>query len=321
MADNYVFLKNFGGEVINPRTELGAIDMTTVNGIVVSANTIGIMDGYIESSYYMNMVSSTDAANHDSAYIDGGTMFQLIGGSTVTAVGAPVIFANRIQASSPGTPGKTKSYITQASTANPQIIFAVYDSSTTTWSWDTGHPVDVSSIYGDSWYDALYIETDTGRLWTVSSSDSRLQPVTMGTYTRLIIMTETFYGSGWEDAVTGGDAAPTPVANGSCLIMSSSTSGGVTTITPLWCLAVSDGQGGYTWDTQHPVSAESDLSSSYIYYATATGKLYMYVDGNSSLTCIARPGSGGGSINVSFENVTGLSNTTYPDPVGWGSQS
>ena len=94
MADNYVFLKNLGGEVINPRTELGAIDMTTVNGIVVSANTIGIMDGYIESSYYMNMVSGTDAANQDSAYIDGGTMFQLIGGYTVTDEIPPITGAS-----------------------------------------------------------------------------------------------------------------------------------------------------------------------------------------------------------------------------------
>lgn len=233
------------------------------------------------------------------------------------ASGAPVIFANRIQNASPGTPGRTKSYIYQPSTDNPKIVYAVYDTSTSSYIWDTEHPVDVSSIYGVAWQDALYIETDTGRMWTVSSSDSHLQPVTQGTYTKLVVMTETFGGSGWEYAVTGSTDAPEAAANGRCLIMATTTNGGVTTVTPLWCLAVSDGQGGYNWDTQNPVSASNDLSSSYIYYATATGKLYMYIEGAGSLTCIARPGTGGGSSSIEFENVTGLSNTTYPNPVEW----
>lgn len=252
----------------------------------------------------------------DKLYRWGGTTFDVVSGGGSS--GAPVIFANRIQAVSPGTPGRTKSYIYQASTDNPKIVYAVYNAGTSSYVWDTEHPVDVSSIYGAAWYDALFIETDTGRLWTVSSSDSHLQPVTPGNYTKLIVMTETFGGSGWEYAVTGSTDAPEAAANGRCLIMTSETnsSTGVTTVTPLWCLAVSDGQGGYSWDTQNPVSASNDLSSSYIYYATATGKLYMYVDGAGSLTCIARPGTGSGS-NLELENVTGLSNTTYPNPVEW----
>lgn len=248
---------------------------------------------------------------------DGTAFSQIAGGGSNEFIGAPVIFANRIQSQNNGSPGRTKSYIYQPSSDNPKIVHAVYDTSTNQWVWDTEHPVDVSDIYGAAWQDALYIETDTGRMWTVSSSDSHLLPVTQGTYTKLIVMTETFGGSGWEYAVTGSTDAPEAVANGRCLIMMSSTSNGVTTMAPLWCNAVSDGQGGYTWDTQNPVSASNDLSSSYIYYATATGKLYMYVEGAGSLTCIARPGTGSGSSSIEFENVTGLSNTTYPNPVEW----
>ena len=253
-----------------------------------------------------------------------GTAFSQIAGSSDGGsnefIGAPVIFANRIQSQTNGSPGRTKSYIYQTATANPHIVHSVYDSSTQQWLWDTEHAVDVSSIYGSAWYDALYIETDTGRMWTVSSSDNHLQPVTMGTYTKLVVMTETCGGSGWEYAVSGSTSAPTPAANGRCLIMTTETSSstGVTTVVPLWCLAVSDGQGGYLWDTEHPVSADSDFSSSYIYYAEATGRLYMYVDGNTTLTFIARPGTGGsGTSNIELEDVQTLSNTQYPNPTSW----
>lgn len=341
MPEKYVYLKNLSNEVIYPRTKLEAVDLTETNGIVVSASTIGIMDGYVQSAYYTEMIEPTTAANPDSAYIDGGTMFTLIGGYTVTdeippagdasheripseyavrsAIGAsamPVLYASRINVNTSAvTPGKTKTVITQASTANPYIIRCIQSGGN--WVWDTTHAEDIEDVYGKAWQNALYIETETGRMWTVSTNDNHLEPVTMGTYTQLIVMTETFGGSGWQYAVTGSNDAPTPVANGRCLIMTTETNSGtgVTTVRPLWCLAVSDGQGGYTWDTTNPVPADVDLSSSHIYYATATGRLYMYINGNSSLTRIASPGAGGGSSNLTFENFG--DGTTYPDPTEW----
>lgn len=84
MPENYVYLKNLSQEVIKPRTDLAALDLTTVNGIAVLGNTMGIADGYIESAYYMNMVEGTNAAHPESAYIDGSTIFALIGGYTVS---------------------------------------------------------------------------------------------------------------------------------------------------------------------------------------------------------------------------------------------
>lgn len=243
-------------------------------------------------------------ADDGKLYRWGGEAFEAVSaGGASGSSGAPVIFANRIQATSPGTPGRTKSYIYQPSTDNPKIVYAVYNASTSSYVWDTEHPVDVFSIYGYEWQSALYIETDTGCMWTVSSSDSHLQPVTPGKYTKLVVMTEVFGGSGWQYAITGRTGAPAATANGRCLILTTTTSGSTTTVIPRWCLAVSDGQGGYTWDTTNTVSAADDLSTSNLYYATATGKLYMHMDGDTSLTCIASPsaGSGEGSSGSSCE--------------------
>ena len=63
----YVVLKNQNGSVITPVTDLTAINMTTINGIVVSAGTIGIMPGYIESCCFMELAMPTTAAVVTSA--------------------------------------------------------------------------------------------------------------------------------------------------------------------------------------------------------------------------------------------------------------
>ena len=88
VANGYVYLKNISGTVIKPITDLSAINMTITNGIAVeqvNGGTIGIRDGYIESCYYTEMVDpGVGPANVDSAYIEGGTMFTLIGGYTVS---------------------------------------------------------------------------------------------------------------------------------------------------------------------------------------------------------------------------------------------
>ena len=57
----YITVKNINGGALSPKTELSAIDMTTINGIVVAGNTIGIMTGYIESCYHNEMVERTTA--------------------------------------------------------------------------------------------------------------------------------------------------------------------------------------------------------------------------------------------------------------------
>ena len=98
MASGYVYLKNISGTVIKPITDLSGINMTTTNGIAVvqtNGGTIGIRDGYIESCYYAEMVDpGVGPANVDSAFIEGGTMFTLIGGYTVTDEIPPAIDAS-----------------------------------------------------------------------------------------------------------------------------------------------------------------------------------------------------------------------------------
>ena len=98
MASGYVYLKNISGTVIKPITDLSGINMTTTNGIAVvqtNGGTIGIRDGYIESCYYNEMVDpGVGPANVDSSYIEGGTMFQLIGGYTVTDEIPPITGAS-----------------------------------------------------------------------------------------------------------------------------------------------------------------------------------------------------------------------------------
>ena len=88
VANGYVYLKNISGTVIKPITDLSAINMTITNGIAVeqvNGGTIGIRDGYIESCYYTEMVDpSVGPGNVDSAYIEGGTMYTLLGGYTIS---------------------------------------------------------------------------------------------------------------------------------------------------------------------------------------------------------------------------------------------
>ena len=58
---DYIFLKNINGEIIKPITDLAAINLATVNGIVVQGNTIGVMSDYITSCYHAEMVEHTTA--------------------------------------------------------------------------------------------------------------------------------------------------------------------------------------------------------------------------------------------------------------------
>lgn len=87
MAD-YVYLKNISGTLIKPVTDLAAINMTYTNGVEVNkvnGGTIGIVDGYIESSYYENMIDTeVGPARPESSYISGGTMYTLLGGYTIS---------------------------------------------------------------------------------------------------------------------------------------------------------------------------------------------------------------------------------------------
>ena len=48
---DYVYLKNINGELIKPVTDLAAVNLTTINGIAVQGNTIGILSDYITSCY------------------------------------------------------------------------------------------------------------------------------------------------------------------------------------------------------------------------------------------------------------------------------
>ena len=84
MSNNYVYLKNLQGEVIKPITDLSAINLTPGNGIGVTGDTIGITDGYVASATFESLTDPATAANPDSSYISGNTMFTLIGGYTVT---------------------------------------------------------------------------------------------------------------------------------------------------------------------------------------------------------------------------------------------
>lgn len=86
MPNDYVNLKNLQGVEIKPITDLAAINLTEVNGIAVEGNTIGIQDGYIESAYYTEMVDPTvGPAASSSAYVEGGTIYTLLGGYAVTS--------------------------------------------------------------------------------------------------------------------------------------------------------------------------------------------------------------------------------------------
>lgn len=58
---DYVYLKNINGELIKPVTDLAAINLATINGVVVQGNTIGIMSDYITSCYHDEMVVHTTA--------------------------------------------------------------------------------------------------------------------------------------------------------------------------------------------------------------------------------------------------------------------
>lgn len=82
--NNYRYLKDLQNNVIKPVTDLAAVNLTTANGIAVDDNTIGVQNGYVASCAYMELTDPATAANVDSAYIEGGTMFTLLGGYTVT---------------------------------------------------------------------------------------------------------------------------------------------------------------------------------------------------------------------------------------------
>ena len=58
---DYVYFKNINGELIKPVTDLAAINMTTINGVVVQGNTIGVMSEYITNCYHNEMVERTTA--------------------------------------------------------------------------------------------------------------------------------------------------------------------------------------------------------------------------------------------------------------------
>ena len=58
---DYVYLKNINGELIKPVTDLAAINLTTINGVAVQGNTIGVMSDYITSCYHSEMVEHTTA--------------------------------------------------------------------------------------------------------------------------------------------------------------------------------------------------------------------------------------------------------------------
>ena len=58
---DYILMKNTNGELVKPVTDLAAINMATVNGIVVQGNTIGIMSDYINSCYHAEMVERATA--------------------------------------------------------------------------------------------------------------------------------------------------------------------------------------------------------------------------------------------------------------------
>lgn len=58
---DYILLKNINGEPVKPVTDLAAINMTTINGVVVQGNTIGVMSDYINSCYHAEMVERATA--------------------------------------------------------------------------------------------------------------------------------------------------------------------------------------------------------------------------------------------------------------------
>lgn len=84
----YIYLHDINGNPIKPVTDLSAINMTTTNGIhiePVNGGTIGIRDGYIQSSYYLSMVNGqAGPARQAETYIDGGTIYKILGGYTVS---------------------------------------------------------------------------------------------------------------------------------------------------------------------------------------------------------------------------------------------
>ena len=86
MAD-YVYLKNISGSIIKPVTDLAAINLTAVNGIAVDASnggTIGIRAGYIESCVVAELTQPDQQATPEESYIEGGTMYTLLGGYAVS---------------------------------------------------------------------------------------------------------------------------------------------------------------------------------------------------------------------------------------------
>lgn len=94
MSDTYVYLKNLQGVTIKPVTDLSAINLTTGDGIGVKGNTIGVVAGYVAQTAYTELTDPATAANPDSGYIEGGTMYTLLGGYAVTSDVPPATAAS-----------------------------------------------------------------------------------------------------------------------------------------------------------------------------------------------------------------------------------
>ena len=139
MSD-YVQLKNLQGQPLKPVTDLAAINMTTTNGIqVVPANggTIGITSGYINSAYYVDMVSEdVGPASTSSAYIEGGTATLITGAYTVTSA---------VNSSTPSQQ-KIPSEAAVVSALNNVVTSGTSYYAGTGIAIDAGHTVSVSGV-------------------------------------------------------------------------------------------------------------------------------------------------------------------------------
>ena len=95
----YIYLHDINGNPIKPVTDLAALNVTTTNGIhiePVNGGTIGIRDGYIQSSYYLSMMDTQagPARQDEEAFVSGGTMYTLLGGYAVTSDVPPATAAS-----------------------------------------------------------------------------------------------------------------------------------------------------------------------------------------------------------------------------------
>lgn len=243
---------------------------------------------------------------------DGNKLYRWTGtvfAPAVCNVAKPVIYANRIRtgAVTPTAgvePGKTRTVLWQPDTDDPILYRSVQNGNT--WEWDSG--VSIERFYGTYWQDALFIETDTGKYWTVSTSDTHLAPVNDTAQTKLLTFTKWYGSSGWVYGLTSDQDNP-PGSGRRALVF---TGSGI-----VWChSAYNQLTSEWYWDTDNTVSAEEDINLSTLYFTTVDGKLWMYMAG-TGLVLIATTGTGtssGGSSDITFE-VFG--STTYPNPSAW----